>query len=266
MIFDNSSKGTTITPANATCPCLSGEVFSSCCGLDTSTPPRGVIIKKHVLSNKQCDEMVKYLSTQQRFDATIGIYAGTRGNNHTTKSSDRITDFVKSGKLTTKIKKVMETQLFNVIEKELGKTLIWYQKPTVLYYKAGSWYGPHADADRYDPKTACWHREMDRDYSLLIYLSDKFEGGSLVFTRFGYSFRPQKGDMILFPSDHRYIHMAQRVSSGDRYVIVSFCSVKESKKVQYTFPPEVVILDPNGYKTVSKNPLGSAMSTLINKD
>ena len=75
-------------------------------------------------------------------------------------------------------------------------------------------------------------KKADRDVSLLIYLNNDFEGGDLRFNYFNYTFSPRKGDVVLFPSDHRYMHEAQLVSKGTRYVIVSWGSTSEASGQQ----------------------------------
>lgn len=222
------------------CPCMSGMVFAECCGADDNTPPRGVIIKKHAISDKNCDEMVKYLNKQPRQDALVGVQGGLGGNDNYQKSHGRITQYIKPGKLITKMRKIIETQFSELIKENFGQTLLWYQGPSILFYTSGSWYGTHSDADSFDPKTQSWRRDMDRDFSMLIYLSDGFEGGNVTFNRFGFSYKPRKGDLLLFPSDHRYIHSAEKVTAGKRYAIVAFSSTKESKKVQLMPPDDAV--------------------------
>jgi predicted 2-oxoglutarate/Fe(II)-dependent dioxygenase YbiX len=73
---------------------------------------------------------------------------------------------------------------------------------------------------------------MDRDYSMLFYVNDDYEGGHINCLMFNYRYEPRRGDLVLFPSDHRYVHTAEPVTRGNRYAIVSWAAVKESRKVK----------------------------------
>jgi predicted 2-oxoglutarate/Fe(II)-dependent dioxygenase YbiX len=84
-------------------------------------------------------------------------------------------------------------------------------------------------------------RLRDRDLSLLIYLNDDFTGGGLTFTHFNFHFRPEPGDLLVFPSDNRYVHQAEKVESGVRYVIVSWAALKGVPRVAGQPPENAVI-------------------------
>ena len=53
----------------------------------------------------------------------------------------------------------------------------------------------------------------DRDYSMLLYLNDDFEG-SLRFEFFNFTYQPRKGDLLIFPSNCLYLHEARKVEEG----------------------------------------------------
>ena len=71
---------------------------------------------------------------------------------------------------------------------------------------------------------------------MLIYLNNDFEGGELSFYKLNYQIRPQAGAVVLFPSDHWYLHQAETVKKGVRYAIVSWSSVKGIPKVAKNHP------------------------------
>ena len=50
-------------------------------------------------------------------------------------------------------------------------------------------------------------------------------------TNFNYTYRPRKGDLLFFPSDHRYLHQAETVTSGARYAIVSWAALENIPRV-----------------------------------
>lgn len=222
------------------CPCLRPGTFGSCCGAEEQQVPKDIIIKQHVFSAKKCDEMVKYLSKQPKTDCVVGRSDELNARSKAMVNSARVTHEVKLGKLKTKICKMIESEFSDVVEKKLGKNLLWYQGPGVLLYQAGCWYAAHADSENFLPQANAWKRDVDRDYSLLCYLSDDYEGGHITFNRFGFSYRPEKGDVIVFPSDNRFLHTAEEVTAGHRYAVVAFCSTKESTKVHPQAPVDAV--------------------------
>jgi hypothetical protein len=57
--------------------------------------------------------------------------------------------------------------------------------------------------------------------SSVMYLNDNYEGGGLYFPHFDYSYRPEEGDLLLFPSSFIYQHAALPVTSGIKYSVVT---------------------------------------------
>ena len=76
---------------------------------------------------------------------------------------------------------------------------------------------------------------------MLIYLNDGYEGGELSFYKFNYQVWPRAGAVVMFPSDHRYLHQAEKVTKGMRYAIVSWASVQGIPKIADK-PPKPAIL------------------------
>ena len=74
-------------------------------------------------------------------------------------------------------------------------------------------------------------RTQNRDFSLLLYLNDEYTGGAISFPNFNIEIEPQRGMLLTFPSDHRFVHEAQPVMSGERYVIVSWGLNKATPKI-----------------------------------
>jgi hypothetical protein len=76
----------------------------------------------------------------------------------------------------------------------------------------------HADNRRID-EHGRWiaNHTPQRDYSVLAYLNDDFEGGELVFENQGVAIRPKTGLVVAFPSSQDYLHAVRPVKSGSRY-------------------------------------------------
>ena len=143
----------------------------------------------------------------------------------------RVSDRVQLGEHQARINELVKSAYLELTAKYIGRQLAWYELPQMLRYKPGGFYVKHADCENMDPQTYTWSRTVDRDLSLLIYLNDDYKGGALYFEKFNYKLRPKAGMAVLFPSDNRYLHEAQMLTSGERYAIVSWAAVKDVPKI-----------------------------------
>jgi len=57
--------------------------------------------------------------------------------------------------------------------------------------------------------------------SSVMYLNDNYEGGGLYFPYLDYTYQPEEGDIVLFPSNFLYSHAALPVVSGTKYAAVT---------------------------------------------
>lgn len=84
---------------------------------------------------------------------------------------------------------------------------------TLLKYSGSSKYDFHFDGN--------W--SSYRVLSALIYLNpSEYEGGETYFKLFDLSVKPERPSLVLFPSNYAYIHSAMPVTSGTKYVFVSW--------------------------------------------
>lgn len=56
--------------------------------------------------------------------------------------------------------------------------------------------------------------------SIVAYLNDDYEGGELYFPRFNLSIKPEKGDVVIFPSTYIYEHKSMPMKNGTKYSVV----------------------------------------------
>ncbi len=83
----------------------------------------------------------------------------------------------------------------------------------VLKYENYDKYEYHSDS----------YRGVDRTLSCLIYLNPgNYEGGGTHFKHFDYTINPDKPSLVLFPSNYPYLHAAQPVIKGEKYVVVTW--------------------------------------------
>jgi hypothetical protein len=88
--------------------------------------------------------------------------------------------------------------------------------PTVVSYQPSNekkeHFYDHADG---------WHFDScSRQISMILYLSDVEEGGTTTFDHLNLSVHPQKGRMLIFPSNFIYRHRADPPISGTKYVCI----------------------------------------------
>jgi hypothetical protein len=94
---------------------------------------------------------------------------------------------------------------------EMGENL--YHEPyQALKYRSGEFYKAH-----YDGATI-----SGRAISAVVYLNDDYTGGEIEFPNFKVKIKPQKGMLILFPSNFAYRHIAHPVVDGTKYSLVTW--------------------------------------------
>lgn len=93
-----------------------------------------------------------------------------------------------------------------------GITPANYDHYQVLKYGIGQKFENHIDDSPQYPRTL----------SLTYYMNDAYEGGEIEFNRFGVKIKPEKHDLLLFPSNYVYNHRVHPVTSGTRYAVVQW--------------------------------------------
>jgi hypothetical protein len=106
---------------------------------------------------------------------------------------------------------LLATTIGYVDRQGVGENL--YHEPyQALKYRGGEGYKVH-----YDGPTG-----SGRAISAVIYLNDNYDGGHIEFPRFNIKIKPEKGMMILFPSNYAYAHVAHPVENGTKYSLVTW--------------------------------------------
>lgn len=82
----------------------------------------------------------------------------------------------------------------------------------VLKYGHGQHFDGHADDGHRFPRTV----------SITAYLNDSYTGGELDYKHFNLKWKPEKGDVLIFPSNYVYNHKVHPVGTGLRYALVNW--------------------------------------------
>jgi hypothetical protein len=71
------------------------------------------------------------------------------------------------------------------------------------------------------------HTDPSLVYAAVVYINDDYEGGEVYFSRFGLSFKPKAGSLLIFPTSDEWSHGVAEVKAGPcRYVLPIFIGQK----------------------------------------
>lgn len=73
-------------------------------------------------------------------------------------------------------------------------------------------------------------RENENYYSSLLYLSDDYEGGELIFPNLDIEIKPKAGTLVSFLGNEEFLHGVKPVTSGQRYNLVIFYIIGPSTR------------------------------------
>ena len=191
-------------------------------GLNLAWSPPGLAVVRQFLSRNQCDELVGYLSQQASQDAKIKDVDHESHTVHTRVDRQRITKTVELGEMKETAIKYVTLAFRDITTPYFGANLASFSFPSALKYEPGGRFDSHADSEHWSPEESRWIRSQDRDYSILLYLNEDYQGGAISFPNFNLRIQPTRGMLITFPSDHRFVHAAEPLISGQRYVLVSW--------------------------------------------
>jgi hypothetical protein len=93
-----------------------------------------------------------------------------------------------------------------------GLSTTWHDQYSILKYGVGQKFVNHIDD----------HKDYHRRMSTIYYANDDYEGGEIVFPRFGITYKPAANDFVVFPSTYVYNHSVLPVTKGTRYAVVSW--------------------------------------------
>ncbi|MDX1459571.1 MAG: 2OG-Fe(II) oxygenase [Xanthomonadales bacterium] len=193
-------------------------------------------IVRDFLNTETCQRWVAALDRQQ------GEATGILRDGVDTPSDTRVTERVIEERVESEATRVLRHLFTTLLPRSTGREIEWFESPQILRYHPGGHYELHADSERYVKDHRAWQRVMDRDVSLLLYLNEDFEGGALSFYAFNYVYQPRRGDLLYFPSDHRFAHQAHKVTAGRRYAVVSWAVFRGSRRIGTPPPGNAVFL------------------------
>jgi hypothetical protein len=119
----------------------------------------------------------------------------------------------------------LDEDFYRVLNEEVGPIIDSYAKENniliskaegyhIVKYSKGQFFKEHTDSTE----------EFPRKISAVLYLNDDYEGGTITFSKLNTSFKPESQTLFVFPSTEDFMHSADPVIDGTKYVVVGFWS------------------------------------------
>ena len=114
-----------------------------------------------------------------------------------------------------KIQRILQSSLNDCLKDYCKKYTIDGIAPEdwqLVRYGEGQQFVTHLDENYDNPRTV----------SLTMYINNDYTGGELEYVWFNKLYKPEQGDIVIFPSNYVFSHKVHKVLSGTRYVAVRF--------------------------------------------
>jgi len=195
--------------------------------------PKDLMVIENYLDPRICGSLVDFLDSRKGTRLQVVDHdKSTKDKIISKPDPSRVTEIVDCSEIAAEVISIFIDIYSNMVSPHYGVDFEWFERPQILRYYPGGKYMAHSDAENMDPKTRKWTKSLDRDYSVLLYLNEGYEGGKIKFNNFDYRLQPKAGMLVAFPSNAEYLHEAEPVISGSRYAIVSWASQLGVPKVQ----------------------------------
>jgi len=190
--------------------------------------PPGLLVIENFLSVEKCRSWRADFAQQPTEPALVNKFDPLRNATEGVIDKQRVTDVLPMEQVKLYVYREVTLAYRDAIVPFFKAQLDTFTTPSILKYGPGGKYNAHADSEGWVRSEGRWRKTDDRDYSLLLYINDDYEGGSLYFPNFDIRIKPTAGMLVAFPSDHRYMHAAEPLISGERFVIVSWACDKRT--------------------------------------
>jgi hypothetical protein len=170
-----------------------------------------------------------------------GVYEGDINSNYNINTSTRNVDTFAMSDSAMPSYSEKQKNLYETIKTPMLECLFDYKKSFGISDKITDdcWmilrYGKNQKFDNHSDDGSRYPRLV----SMTAYLNNNYDGGELEYENFGLSFKPEPGDVLIFPSNYVYKHRVVPVTSGLRYAVVNWFR-------WYTIPKDTVLGDISG--------------------
>ncbi len=208
--------------------------------VNNAVPP-GVLVVEKFLPAELCQGLIQRASATE--GNTAGVLSADPGGAVQARNVDtRKVEHFTLDHFGDDLERITRAAYTEFLTRHYRAVFEWYEKPVVLRYREKGEYTAHADAYNWDDADKRWRRVANRDFSLLVYLNENYQGGELEFKYLNFRLKPGAGMLLAFPSDWRYAHAALPVAEGVKYSIVSFGAVKGGPRLDAPPPPNAIMV------------------------
>ena len=171
-----------------------------------------ILHKPNFLSKEECDLLINYyennkkqkirehcphavtgIETESTFDV-IDIPYGTEENKLISSSIEKMINMWQD-----------YTDKFKMFHVHKRGSMLYSHKLRLMKYETGAKIHPHSDHDPYIYGSCTFN------------LNEEYEGGEFVFFRGNKKMQLKRGDALIFPADHFWVHEVKPIKKGVRY-------------------------------------------------
>ena len=205
-----------------------------------------ILHKPNFLSKEQCDLLINYyennkkqkvrehcphavtgIETESTFDV-IDIPYGTEENKLVSSSIEKMINMWQD-----------YTDKFKMFHVRKRGSMLYSHKLRLMKYETGAKIHPHSDHDPYIYGSCTFN------------LNEEYEGGEFVFFRGNKKIQLKRGDALIFPADHFWVHEVKPIKKGVRYSTNCFLQNMPTSLIEHLRRLENVLR--NSYKFNSKD-------------
>ena len=205
-----------------------------------------ILHKPNFLSKEECDLLINYyennkkqkirehcphavtgVDTESTFDV-IDIPYGTEENKLVSSSIEKMINMWQD-----------YTDKFKMFHVRKRGSMLYSHKLRLMKYETGAKIHPHSDHDPYIYGSCTFN------------LNEEYEGGEFVFFRGNKKIQLKRGDALIFPADHFWVHEVKPIKKGVRYSTNCFLQNMPTSLIEHLRRLENVLR--NSYKFNSKD-------------
>jgi len=205
-----------------------------------------ILHKPNFLSKEECDLLINYyennkkqkvrehcphavtgIETESTFDV-IDIPYGTEENKLVSSSIEKMINMWQD-----------YTDKFKMFHVRKRGSMLYSHKLRLMKYETGAKIHPHSDHDPYIYGSCTFN------------LNEEYEGGEFVFFRGNKKIQLKRGDALIFPADHFWVHEVKPIKKGVRYSTNCFLQNMPTSLIEHLRRLENVLR--NSYKFNSKD-------------
>ncbi len=191
-----------------------------------------ILITPNVISEEGIKFILNHIKKQKKED--LSVFDPDKSNEtkevkFSVDKSIRDTQIADITDILPEIHDLYKNIVFNIINPFYEFEINDSECPQLLCYKKEGHYKPHYDGVsvwKSPTGELIWRKSTDRDLSSILFLNDDFEGGDLIFPDLKIKIKPEPGLLVCFPSNQFYLHGVEPVTSGERFSIVNWMTIK----------------------------------------